>query len=406
MAGVGGAQLVLFLFQFITRRLYEPAVFGVFDVYFNVLVVLINISCLRYEMAVILPKTKKLAFNILALTFISSLIINIFVFVVLIIFKDPILSLLSVDKKFFALFLLLPLTAFIASFYQSVNNALIRLKLFKFSSINRVLRRFLEGIFQFSFGKMQFKSGLIIGDLAGNFVMLLAGITQLFKNGFHIKDISKEKIKYVFKKYNFFPKYNLIPGVLNNFSSALPIILINIFYGSESAGYFGLTRTVLLIPVALIGTSVSQVLLQRISNKKNLKESITVDLKNILYIISAITIIGSIILFLWSETLFSIAFGENWAISGTITKLFIIPFALQFLVSPITVVFIALEKIKLQSIWQVLYFLSILSLALLKNYSFNEYLKIIAIIYAMAYIIYGILTFTVVYKYESKVKKL
>lgn len=405
MAGVGGAQLILFSFQFITRRLYDPEVFGVFDVYFNVLLVLLNISCLRYEMAIILPKKRKLAFNILALTFLSSLIINLIVFILLIAFKDQIFNLLSVDKKYFTLFLLLPLVAFISSFYQSVNNLLIRLKLFKSSSFNRILRRVFEGSSQLVLGKMKFKSGLILGDLVGNLTIFAVGIFQLFKNGFSLQYISSKKIKYVFKKYLYLPKYNLVPHILNIFSSSLPIILINIYYGSENAGYYGLARTVLLIPTSLIGSSVSKVLMQRIALNRNQKKSVVGDIMSILYLISIPTVIVIIILFLWSEPIFSFAFGDTWLMSGNIARIFIIPFALQFLVSPISIVFIALEKIKLQSVWQILYFLSIISLVLFKGYSYNDYLKILALIYAVAYTVYGIFTFTVVYNYEMKLKE-
>ncbi|MCK5028100.1 MAG: oligosaccharide flippase family protein [Bacteroidales bacterium] len=405
MVGVGGAQLVLFLFQFITRRLFDPEVFGVFDVYFNVLLVLINISCLRYEMAIILPKKRKLAFNLFALTFISSLIINLIIFIILILFKDPIFNLLSVEKKYFSLFLLLPLTAFIASFYQAINNLLIRLKLFNSSSFNRILRRVFEGSSQLLFGKMKFKSGLILGDLVGNFTIFTIGIFQVFKNGFSLKYITSNKIKYVLKKYIYLPKYSLVPNLLNIFSSALPIILINKFFGPENAGYYGLTRTVLLIPTALVGSSVSKVLMQRISLNRNIGKSIVNDIKSILYLVSIPLLIGIVILFFWSEQIFTLAFGENWLTSGKIARIFIIPFAMQFLVSPISIVFIAIEKIKLQSLWQVLYFLSVLSLVLLKNYSYNEFLKFLAVIYATAYIIYGILTFIVVHKYELKIRK-
>lgn len=404
MAGVGGAQLVLFLFQFITRRLYDPEVFGVFDVYFNILLVLINISCLRYEMAVILPKNDKSAYNILALTFISSLIINVIAFIILIIFRDSILNLLSIDKKFFVLFLLLPLTAFISSFYQSINNSLIRLRLFKSSSLNRIVRRFIEGSVQFSFGKFRLQGGLILGDLAGNFIAFFMGVIQLANNGFKLKYISKRKIKYVFKRYLYLPKLSLLPNLLNIFSSAFPIILINIFFGPENAGYYGLTRTVLLVPTALIGASVSQVLMQRISINRNNNKSIRNDIKSILYLISIPTILGSIILFLWSVPIFSFAFGENWAMSGEITKIMLLPFVLQFMVSPISTVFIALEKIKLQSAWQVTYFIAIISLFLFENNSFSEFLIYFALIYTILYSLYIILTIIVIYKYELKIK--
>jgi len=61
-------------------------------------------------------------------------------------------------------------------------------------------------------------------------------------------------------------------------------------------------------------------------------------------------------------------------VSGEISKLLVFPYALNFITSSFTSLFVALNKITWQSVWQVFYFLMISTLPFLSGLSFENFI--------------------------------
>lgn len=79
-------------------------------------------------------------------------------------------------------------------------------------------------------------------------------------------------------------------------------------------------------------------------------------------------------------------------------------FALNFIASTFTSVFVALNKIKVQSIWQFVYFLLIISLLFFNYSSFENFLWIYIFIEIFSNLfLIGLLMF-VLSKYEASIK--
>ena len=70
----GAGQAISFAVIPILTRLYSPAQFGVFTVYFSILSILSVVSSLRMDLALAIPRTQRLTFNVLALGLIASLV--------------------------------------------------------------------------------------------------------------------------------------------------------------------------------------------------------------------------------------------------------------------------------------------------------------------------------------------
>ena len=161
----------------------------------------------------------------------------------------------------------------------------------------------------------------------------------------------------------------------------------------------------LSVPLAIIASSISNVLLQRVSEKNKENLSIRKDLISILIFVAGGVIIEIGIIIFWAEDLFKILFGNKWLYSGTISKILVWAFAFNFIVSSFSSIFISLNKIKLLSIWQLFYFLAILSLFFFNNFSFNNFLKVYVVIEVICCSIITMLMFFVVIKYEKLVPK-
>jgi O-antigen/teichoic acid export membrane protein len=96
-------------------------------------------------------------------------------------------------------------------------------------------------------------------------------------------------------------------------------------------------------------------------------------------------------------------FGAKWHISGIISKILVFSFALQLVITPFTIVFIAFEKIKWQAFWQISYFIAILSLYLIKDNTFLFTIKAYTIIDLIAYSVYGLLILIEIKNYEKRI---
>ena len=397
------AQTIPLIIHPFLRRIYTPEDFGAMAVFLSLFSMVTIVSALRYEVTIVLPKNNSEAANVLALTFFISLFFNLLAFVVLYFFKEPIIDAIVLPHKFSNFIFFLPITSFLYSMYQSMNYWLIRQKAFKASSLNKIVRRSVEGVIQLVLGIFKFPGGLFVGDLLGNLSNVLSGVFQISKKAFSTNVITKRKMGYVLKKYIDYPKYNVIPTLLSSAASLLPFLFVNKFYSTETVGYLDLSRMVLSIPLIFISATISQVLFQQITEKSHQLKSIKNDLLNISYLLIAIISIEAILLFLFGNSLFQFIFGEKYIMSSYFSKILIFSFSVNFIYATFSSVYVTFNKIKINSFWQVLYFCSICLLLFFKELAIYDFLKIYVIIEVIMLSINILMMLSIVNKYEKSI---
>lgn len=366
---------------------------------------IVVVSSLRYDDAIVLPRTDKESTNLMGMSLAFSFSLNIILLLIIMVTGKRIMTFLNLPESFpFPVLFLIPLSAFLYSSYQSLNYWLIRKKKFYSISLNKLLRRSSEGISQVSLAILKKSNGLIYSDAIGQSVNVMTVLVQTYKNGLTFNVLSLNKLRYVFKKYSDFPKYNLLPAFMGTCSFMLPPVLINKFFSPEFAGYFDLAKLLLSVPLALVATSFSNVLLQRISEKYNRKASFLSDIKPIILLVLIISMAEIVIIMLFGENLFKILFGDVWIYSGKISRILVWSFTFNFIVSTFTIVYISLRKIRIYSIFQVIYFLAILTLLFFKNLAFVEFIKIYVFIEIACYSILSVITIFIVMRYENSLK--
>ncbi|HRP59236.1 MAG TPA: oligosaccharide flippase family protein [Vicingus sp.] len=403
VSGTIAAQAIPLALHPFLRHIYTPEDFGAMAVFLSIFSMVTIVSALRYEATIVLPKENNEAANILALTFIISFIFNLLMMLVLLLFQHPIVEFIGLPLKYKNFIFLLPITSFLYSLYQSINYWLIRQKAFKASSINKIVRRTVEGFTQLALGLLKVPGGLFIGDFLGNFSNVVSGIRQIKKNSFATNVVTKQQIGLVLKKYIDYPKFNVIPTLLSSAASLLPFLFINKFYSTETVGYLDLSRMVLSIPLIFISATISQVLFQQITEKKHQELSIKKDLLNISYLLFGIIAIEIIVLFLFGDQLFELIFGEKYVLSSTYSKILIFSFSLNFITSTFSSIYITFDKIRLNSIWQIIYFIFICCLIFLKQVELITFIKIYVGIEVLMSLINCFMLFSIVISHEKKV---
>lgn len=398
------AQVIPIMIQPIIRRTYTDAETGQLDLYLSFIGIMASFVNLNYSKTIVIPKNEESAMNLLAGSVLSSFAISLLIFIPFFIFDLQIIALLNLPVSFAPWLKLIPLSILLIGSHTSMTFWLTRTKKFKSIALNKFSRRSSEGLVQIT-GKSIFSNGLIIGSITGDLINFICNIYQVARTNFNYKLISLSGIKKEFKTYKDFPIYSLLPTVLNTLSSNLPIIMITAFFSDKIAGQFGLSRMVLAIPLALISVSLSQVLLQKVAEKRQKNQSIKKLILNIFFALFFMSIVGTLIIIFFSKQLFTFAFGADWILASEISQIMIYYYALYFIATSFSVIFIALEEIKLNSIWQALHFLAITSLFFFSYSDIFNFITILMIINIVSYTIYLLLAYKIINKYELSLIK-
>jgi len=404
ISGTVIAQVIPIAIQPILKRIFTPEDFGVFDIYLKILGILFVVFALKYDMGVVLPKNKIKAQALLILSMLFAVVFTAISFIVVLLFNDQIISLLDISSKYSFILYLLPFSTLFFSLYNSINYLLIRDKKFVASSINKVSRRGIEGGVQLGMGVGLggLKTyGLFIGDLLGNIAYFVSAYFQSFRGmKFDKRLFSFKFLKNVAKEYSDLPKYNLIPELLNSFFSASLTFIVLAKFSIEDVGYLEATQRLLAVPSAFISVSLGQVVLQRVSENVGNRRKIIPDLKMLVLIMLAISVLFIVFIVFLGPWSFGLFLGEAFEKSGVYAQYLILYFAVSFMVSAFGQVLIALKEFKANAIWQVSKFFLIYSLVFVSFESINSFLMIYSVIGTVVYALYAVIIFAKAKKYD------
>ena len=157
-------------------------------------------------------------------------------------------------------------------------------------------------------------------------------------------------------------------------------------------------------PVAIISVAVGQIYYKRVADMVNFyKEPLSVDLLRTSKLLALISLVLFIPLYFFGNDLLVLVLGQQWQAAGTYLQILVFGVMLRFIVSPLSTALLATQYVKFLSLWQGLYFLSILVvfyftrhleiLSVLKIYVLNEVLM---------YSFYYLLICTAVWAFDKK----
>ncbi len=389
--GTGIAQLIPLALQFPLRKFFTPEEFGTFAIYMSITSILVILANFRYSITVVIPKSDDDGINLLVGSILLSFLFSIILLLLFFFIGDKIISIFDFPTELKPWLLLIPLSIFLTSSHLSFSYWLTRKKKFKGLTFNKISRRSAEGASQYGLGHLRYGGGLIIGNLIGDVFNFLTYLIQVKLSANNLNRISLTNIKIQLKRFIDFPKYSLIPTFFDSFSLALPVFMITRLYDESITGQYDLTVKILSAPLALISLAISQVLIQKISELRNDKKPVLKIIINTFLGLSVLSVIGIIIFYFWGEAIFTTAFGEEWKLAGELSTILVFSYAIRFVVSPLTSTFIALERIKISSIWQVLYFFIVFTFYWLTNVPIETFISYYVVADLCAYIIYFIL---------------
>ncbi|MDR7271842.1 O-antigen/teichoic acid export membrane protein [Pelomonas saccharophila] len=314
----------------VLSRLYTPTDFGLLAVFSGALSIVAAAACLRYDLAVPLPESEDDAMHLLALSLACACGIAAVLAVAVALAGHQMADLLG--QPALAPFLwLLPVGVLAAGSYAALQAWHIRRRNFGRLSRTRVAQSVSSVAVQIGLGSL---SAGPVGLLLG--YVMNAGVACLALGGdlLHaLPRLAPARMRVLAREYRRFPKYSTLEALANSAAIQLPIILIAGIAAPSEAGYLSMAMFAMQVPMALVGTAISQVYLSRAAEEHRAGRlgPFTADMLRGLIRAGIGPLIAAGIL---APALFGLILGARWERAGLLVSWMVPWFALQFLASP------------------------------------------------------------------------
>ena len=339
------AQAIAILVSPVLTRLYLPTDFGIFAVFSSAFAILVPVASGRYTLAIMLPQKDGDAFKMVQLSALIALVFCLILLFCLPLMHDRI-SMLGLDLDAGAWSPLLPPAVLIGSLYQAFALWGSRKKKFKFVGLAKIIQViamvFIQILCAFvGVGTLGLIWGHVIGYLTG---MISMTVLTIDRKVLSVSCAGAKTLKSLAIRYKEFPLYMTWGGMMDSLSIHLTPILLTVYFTPAEVGFYALSYRIITVPISLLGRSMSNVLFQRIAEKRSVGENISTLVEKILSKMVLISFLVAMLLLVGGPSLFGLIFGVKWTAAGTFTRILAPMFFIQFIIAPVTPLLIVLEK--------------------------------------------------------------
>lgn len=341
------AILLPFLLAPLIARLYTPEDFAGFELFVKILMLVSLLGSLRFEQAIIIPKEDSESKQLVKLCFRILFAVTIFSTLVVLFGNNWIGQVLNNDDLPFLLYFL-PAAVLILGAYNILIQIMVRFRKYRVLATNKIFAAGSNNILKYLLGLIQNSSvGLVIGHLVGTLVPgILMLRTKASKNFLFHKEAADISQRTLIRKYKDFPLVNSTHVLVDELSKALLFFGIAYFFQDVVLGLFAFTFRYLRVPIQVMGTSLAQVLNERMARMRSDNKSLTPLVVRTLGYLALIGIIPFGILFFYGEPIFTFVFSESWSVAGYYAEIITPWLYLNFLVSPMSMLPIIVNRQK------------------------------------------------------------
>jgi len=327
-AGFGGAgsQAINLLSLPVIARLYAPEAFAAWAVVMAVVGIIGGISCLRYELAIVIPEENESAAALFWLCISTSAAISVITSGLLYLCWQ--LGIFSsggiIGILYYTLFT--PIMVFTTGCTLALRYWHVRLGNFAINSFSMLalsLSVFLiQIIWAFSINTNY--SGLLMGSIGGQMVTLVVLIFGWKREV--LPNLKQARLQIMIKTgqdYIQFLKYSTPYALIGVIRSRLPILILEAFLPMKQVGLYSLAFRVMYSPLNLVSGALRPVIFQAAAagGVKSVEKQI-----NRILTVLAVTVAPVIVFyFFYADNLFKSIFGVQWIEAGEIGKFVIIP---------------------------------------------------------------------------------
>ncbi len=395
MTGTTIAQAIPIAISPILTRIFTPEDFGLFAFYIAIVTILAVLATARYELAIVLPKRRDDAYQIVIMSWVISSLVSLLTLFMIWLFESQIVGLLN-NSEIANWLYWIPLSIFLTGVYQSLYYWFNREKGYRDMANSRIVQSSTMVVSQVGFGFLTKLSalGLILGQVIGQVLATLYMGQKFIKNTRNMHKPKRLKQFALAKRYINFPKFLLIAHTMNATSRQLPSIFFNILFTVTVAGFYMLIQRVISAPLSIIGGTIGDVFRQQASKAYAERGECISEYKNTFKKLLIISVLPFAVFIFIAPDLFAIVFGENWREAGFYAQILTPMFFLQFVTGPLSNMFMIAEKQKLDLFWQTCLLIAT-GLAFIVGYASKDVMTTIIFFsaaYTLMYSINGVMT--------------
>ncbi|MFI8739874.1 lipopolysaccharide biosynthesis protein [Stutzerimonas zhaodongensis] len=334
--GNGLARIVGLASIPLLTRIYSPEHFAVLSVFTALLLILAPMMTLRYELAVPLPSRDGTAMTLMVLSAIFVTVATVTVSVLLWLAGPALLTLVSMEALMpYRWMLGVALTS--AGIYEVLLIWAVRRRAYPAIARTQLQQSVVGSIAKVALGLLGLKpvgllAGQVLGAGAGTIRLMRLFDADVKRYWRHVTLLRAWRLM---RHYRSFPIYRLPSQLLQIFSSQAPLLLTAALYDPRTTGQLGLAMMTLALPMNLLGHSTSKAYYAEIATigRKRPTEIRTLTYSVIKRLL-ALALAPTLLLLLFGERIFALAFGTEWTMAGEMASLLAIYLLFQFMHAP------------------------------------------------------------------------
>ncbi|MBO4308055.1 MAG: lipopolysaccharide biosynthesis protein [Bacteroidales bacterium] len=322
VSGNAWAQLIAFAAYLLLTRLFTPKDIGLYNIFYSYIDVLIIVSTLRYELAVVLADNdhEAAAVSRLALKINSIISVTMLTLMLLMRMLMPELCNKMLGDNLLIALLIPPMVFFCGT--SRVYDALFnRYKIFKQIALSEVIGSSSGVLFKILFGFPKLVStlwhtiGLPLGTVLGKAASNINFLLHLKRLPLPSKSTRQERGEAA-RKYRNFPLYTMPKDLINSFSYNLPFLWLALYFDKAEVGLFSLALTFTFRPANIFNNAFERLLYVRIAEKVRAGITIKKDIVRFAKWLNIIALPVFVVFFIFPDQIFGFLFGGRWAGCG------------------------------------------------------------------------------------------
>ena len=378
LSGTMVAQLIGFLTQPILGRIYTEEQFGLHAILLAIPLTVVAVGALRYDMAIMLPSDERESRRLLRASLVIIGVLSMLTTLVTWVFGTPIAEAMNAPQ----IASWLPISGLIVATLGTIGTITFWLnRQLEYGTIsrNRMLMAGTQAGGQI--GAHYLGLGGLFGIVWGQILAQVTAVALLAhraREAIFTPSGCETPLKELFRRYKKMPLLNAPNALVDAFRMNGIVVLLGMAYSAGTVGQFSRSWGLMQAPVTLIAGAISQVFYQRFATAKR-GELLRLVRLSVLVAIGTATIPFLILYFIvpWFVPWF---LGNQWELAGIISQALIPWLFIMVATSPISTVFVVVNRQQDMLMFAIAYALIPLSLI----YLLGKKLDIVAMMWIVS----------------------
>ena len=304
------AQMIALAAYFVLTRIYSPDDYGLFNIFYSYIEVLIILSTCKYELAVVVADDDREAAAVSRFALWLNTLVSLgLLTIALVLWLTGALP--GNFSQLGWMVLLIPPMVFFCGTSRIYSFLYNRFHRYSQIAISDNVNAGAGALLKILLGWLGLtQSGLPIGTVLGQAASNLNYRLRL--RSLALPSTTMADNKAAASKHRNFPFYVATKDFVSTFSSNLPFLWLALYFDRAEVGLFGLALTFTLQPVNLISTAFERVLYTRTAEAVHARQPIAPMLRRFLLPLAALATVVCVAAWFVAEPVFAFCFGERW----------------------------------------------------------------------------------------------